>query len=154
MNVDLIKNLKRHSTLGLMALILVTLNVYFGHYITRQSKLINESIPDESEKISSALMMAILVLGYLGAASSIASVVYKEGTLLVILGLAHYVWITCLCIWALIAGRKMNTLNSAEEDSEIWFHGFWGMFFTPLYFNFKVNKLNEMLPGMPPVAEQ
>jgi len=147
MNTDLIKKLKSQSTWRLFALILVTLNVYFGHYIKRQSQWINESIPDENEKIPSALVIAILVLGYLGAASSIASVVYKEGTLIVILGLAHYIWITCLCFWALIAGRRVNMLNSAEEGSETWFHGFWGMFFTPLYFNFKVNKLNEMLTG-------
>ncbi|MBC8285513.1 MAG: hypothetical protein H8E32_17000 [Nitrospinae bacterium] len=145
MNVDLIKKLKSQGTWRLFFLVLVSLSVYYGHYIKRQSRWINELISNEDEKISSTLVIGILVLGYLGAASSIASFFYKEGPLLIILGAIHYIWITCLCVWSLVAGKRMNMLNSAEEGSEVWFHGFWGMFFTPLYFNYKVNKLNEML---------
>lgn len=145
MNADLIKNLKSQGTWRLFFFVLFTLTIYYGHYIKRQSRWINESISDENEKLSSTLVHGILVLGYLNAASSIATALYKEGLLIVLLGVAHYAWITCLCLWSVVAGRRMNLINSAEEGSDIWFHGFWGMFFTPLYFNFKVNKLNKML---------
>ncbi|MEK9627917.1 MAG: hypothetical protein VW455_02750 [Nitrospinota bacterium] len=145
MNVDLMKNLKSQGTWRLFFFIMVTLTIYYGHYIKRQSRWINEAIADENEKLSSNLVNGILVLGYLNAASSIASALYKEGLLILLLGVAHYAWITCLCVWSVVAGRKVNTLNSAEEGSDTWFNAFWGMFFTPLYFNFKVNQLNQKL---------
>ncbi len=146
MNVDLIKNLKRHSTLGLMGLILITLGVYYGHFISRQSKRINELIPEGQEKIPSMLPTSVLVLGYVILLFSVAIFfVSDKQTIALVTSVLHYIWLTCLCVWSLIAGRRMNMLNSAEEGSEVWFHGFWGMFYTPLYFNFKVTQLNERL---------
>ena len=37
----------------------------------------------------------------------------------------------------------MNTLLAATKVEPDWFHGLWTFLFTTLYFNFKINKLND-----------
>lgn len=50
-----------------------------------------------------------------------------------------------IIVWGFKARNRMNQiLDSAENDSK-WFHGLWTFLFSPLYFNFKINQLNEMV---------
>ncbi len=129
-----------------MGLIFITLGVYYGHYIKRQSKPIDELIPAGQEPIPPMLATTVLVLGYVALPFFFAIAFVNDPKMIALVSsVIHYIWLTCLCVWCLVAGRRMNLIHSAEEGSDIWFHGFWGMFFTPLYFNYKVNKLNEML---------
>ena len=49
----------------------------------------------------------------------------------------------CLLVWAFKARNRMNTILQIKAGSPHWFHGLWTFLFQGLYFNYKVNKLNE-----------
>jgi len=53
------------------------------------------------------------------------------------------VWGILVLIWAFKARNRMNMLLSVTKNDPRWFHGLWTFLFTALYFNFKINKLNE-----------
>ena len=46
-------------------------------------------------------------------------------------------------VWGFKARNRMNVILSSGKTDNEWFHGFWTLLFTPFYFNFKVNKLDE-----------
>ena len=79
MSIDLIRKLKRQSTWALFGLAVITLRIYYGHYIKLQSKFINELIPEGQEKISPKLVTFIFILGYLGVPLFVPFSIFEEG---------------------------------------------------------------------------
>jgi len=62
-NLNLIKELQHQGTWRLVILSIVTLTVYWAHYIARQSKIINTVVSDK-EKISKEFIVVLFVLSY------------------------------------------------------------------------------------------
>jgi hypothetical protein len=146
MNIDLIKKLKRHGTWQLFGLWFITLGIYTGYYIKRQSKLINELIPEGQEKISPKLVTFIFILGYLSAALFFPFFIVEEGhPIETVSTILDYIWGFSVCGWGFIAGALLNVVNSAEKGSKIWFGKIWSLLFGALYINYKINKLNKMI---------
>jgi hypothetical protein len=79
MSIDLIRKLERQSTWALFRLAVITLRIYYGHYIKRQNKFINELIPEGQEKISPKLVTFIFILGYLGVPLFVPFSIFEEG---------------------------------------------------------------------------
>ena len=48
-----------------------------------------------------------------------------------------------IVVWGFIARGRMNRFCGAMPGSSGWFHGFWTFLLTPLYFNYKVNRIAE-----------
>ena len=59
--------------------------------------------------------------------------------------LLNWAWIILELVWGFKARNALNFIYNFKKGSEPWFHGFWTFLFTQLYFNYKVNSLNERL---------
>ena len=110
----------------------------------RQSKFINELIPEGQEKISTKLVTIIFILGYLGVPLFVPFSIFKEGhPIETISNVIDNIWMLCVVFWVFCASKLINFLNSDEKGSEIWFNQIWSLLFGPIYFNYKINKMIE-----------
>ena len=143
MKKQILTELESQSTWKLFGLSLVTFFVYAAHYIKRQTKVINANC-ESRDKISDGFIVFILLISYLSLALFIASLFVDETHPIARVSnfvdrLSHL----CYMVWGFKARNRMNTILSSEKKTKNWFHGLWTFLFSPLYFNFKVNKLIE-----------
>ncbi|MDC1121743.1 hypothetical protein OAT11_00155 [Nitrospinaceae bacterium] len=88
----------------------------------RQSKFINELIPESQEKIFTKLVTFIFILGYLGVPLFVPFSIFKEGhTIETISNVIDNIWMLCVVFWVFCASKLINFLNSDEKGSEIRF---------------------------------
>ncbi|GBE04490.1 MAG TPA: DUF4234 domain-containing protein [Nitrospirae bacterium] len=143
-NEELAGQLKSQSTWRLFFLTIITLGIYSAHYIYRQTKIMNHSL-NGGHKISEDLVKFIFVFSYVTAIITIPYLFAPEGhSIETLYDLLDLIWGILIVIWAFKARNRMNMLLSAVKGQPHWFHGLWTFLFTNLYFNFKINKLNEM----------
>ena len=135
--------LKNQSTWRLLLLSVITIGIYLAHYIRRQTKILNENL-DDNDQISYGFVNTILVLSYISAALVIPYVYFDDGHFTEsISDFADQVFNILLIVWAFKARNRMNAILQTQKGSGNWFHGLWTFLFTGLYFNYKVNKLNQ-----------
>lgn len=140
---ELVSHLKSQSTWRLVLLSLITLGVYTAHYIKRQTRIINEQL-DKKRQIPEVLVATILVLSYVSIILLIPNIMVEEGhPITKICGLLDKLWSLFIIIWAFNARNRMNQLLAVNKGQPHWFHGFWTFLFSPFYFNFKINRLND-----------
>ena len=140
---DLIEKLKEQNTWRLLGLGIITYGVYFAYYIKRQTDKINTHL-DEDTAISHGFIGSIFVMFYLSAALLIAYIIVPYGH--PVEAVSDFADIICgimLLVWGFKARNRVNAVCSFNSNIKRWFHGFWTFLFTPLYFNYKVNQLNE-----------
>ena len=88
----------------------------------RQSKFINELIPEGQEKISTKLVTFIFILGYLGVPLFVPFSIFEEGhPIETISNVIDNIWMLCVVFWIFCASKLINFLNSDEKGSEIRF---------------------------------
>ena len=142
MNTRIITDLQSESTWKLFGLSFITYYVYAAHYMKRQTKIMNEHCEN---KISDGFILFIISISYLSLALLVAYLFVEESH--PITKISEFVDRICTIsylVWGFKARNRMNLILSSEKKSKEWFHGLWTFLFTPLYFNFKVNKLEEM----------
>ena len=85
-----------------------------------------------------------MVISYLSLALFIPYLFVEETHPVAALsGLVDFICSVTLIVWGFKARNRMNVILSNSKTDNEWFHGFWTFLFTPLYFNFKVNKLDK-----------
>jgi hypothetical protein len=141
---EILSQLKSQSTWRLFFLSFITLGIYTAHYIKRQTTRMNQYL-DRERQISEGFVSTILILAYVTVILVIPYVLIEEGPIEGISNLLDAVWSILVLVWAFKARNRMNMLLSATKDQARWFHGLWTFLFTALYFNFKINTLNESL---------
>lgn len=140
---DTLNSLHYGSTWKLFLLTVITLGIYLGHYILRQNKIINEQLSD-ADKIRNGLALTILVGGYLSIILFIPVLINPEWYQLESVSDAIDSFVSILCVvWGFKMRNRMNVILEANQGEATWFHGGGTFFFTPFYFNYKVNKLLE-----------
>jgi len=145
MRHEIISELKSQSTWRLFGLSLITFFVFAAHYMKRQTKIINEHY-DREDKISEGFVTFVLVITYLSLVFFVAYLFVEDSHPVArISDLIDRLSIFAYLIWGFKARNRMNIILSSEENAKMWFHGFWTFLFTPFYFNFKINQLNEGL---------
>ena len=145
MNNALITKLQHQSTWRLLFLGLITFGVYWAYYLKRQSSIINEHI-EEPQQIPVGFVSAIFVLSYLSLFMLIPYALVEEGhPVEKFSDLLDVVWCIGIIVWGFKARNRMNSLLPHDEVKEYWFSGLWTFLFSPLYFNFKINKLESRL---------
>ena len=139
----IVNQLKSQSTWLLFFLSFITLGIYTAHYIKRQTIILNKHL-DREQRISEGLVTTILILAYVTVILIVPYVLLDEGHPIewVSNGLDH-VWNVLVLIWAFKARNRINMLLGGTQYQPHWFHGLWTFCFTFLYFNYKVNNLNE-----------
>jgi hypothetical protein len=149
---ELTRTLKCESTWKLLALAIVTCGVYVFHYIADQTRHINYCLAD-SMHIPVGLVRAIGVLSYVSLALFLGYFFVDEQHPIAVLGnYAGCAWSLLVLAWGFYATNRMNTISGARPDDPRWFHGLWTFLFTPLYFNYKVNVLNDLYLEARPAA--
>ena len=143
MKHKILSDLRSQSTWKLLGLSLITFFVYAAHYMKRQTKIINEHYERE-DKISEGFITFILIVSYASLLLFIAYLFVDEShPVAKISNLVDRVSNIAYIVWGFKARNRMNIILSAEKKTKNWFHGLRTFLFSPLYFNFKVNKLNE-----------
>lgn len=139
----LIRNLKEQTTWRLLGIGIITYGVYFAYYIRRQTGKINSHLGKESA-ISNGFINSIIVMSYISAALLVPYMIVDYGhPIEKISDYTDRIWGIMLIVWGFKARNRVNILLSANSESDHWFHGLWTFLFTPLYFNYKVNQLND-----------
>lgn len=142
-HADLIRDLKSQSTWRLLGLGIVTYGVYYAHYCATQSQVINRHLGDKPH-IPAGLVATFIILSYVSLGLLLGYLlVDKHHPIAILSNVADKLWIVLLLIWGFMVRNRINSLNSITPEDPRWFHGFWTFLFTPLYFNYKVNVLNE-----------
>lgn len=140
-----ISQLKSQSTWRLLLLSLITVWIYHAHYMKRQTRIINQQLAKE-QQISDELVNVILILAYVTALLFVPYFLVEEGHPIErISDILDLVWMILSIVWAFKARNRMNMLLALTKNKTNWFHGFWTLLFTTLYFNYKINKLNDTL---------
>ena len=140
---ELIEKLKDQSTWKLLGLGIITYGVYFAYYVRRQTDKINSYI-DGQAAISNGFIISFFVMSYLSAALFIAYILVPYGhPVETVSDFSDWIWVIMLLVWGFKARNRINSICRFDRSSSSWFHGFWTFLFTPFYFNYKVNQLNE-----------
>ena len=145
MEKQLLNQLKSQSTWRLLGLSIITFFVYPAHYISRQTKILNEYC-DPKNQISNGLVSFIFIFAYLSLALFVPYILVEEGhPIEVISDVVDSISGISFIVWGFKARNRINRVLNLERNDKEWFHGFWTFLFSPLYFNFKVNQINEMV---------
>jgi hypothetical protein len=144
-HANLLKRLNYQSTWSLALLTMVTFGAYPAHYIYRQTSIINQYI-DSEEQCPKGCEYVIFVFFYLNALCGIASLAVVEGhpvqRISDIFGLA---WGLLALFWSLWARGRMNKLLYGKYGQPYSYSISWSIIFFFCYFNYRSNKIYEML---------
>lgn len=140
---ELIEKLKDQSTWRLFGLGFITYGVYFAYYVRRQTDKINAHL-DGQAAISDGFVSSFFVMSYLSAALLVAYIFVPYGNPIETASdFADWIWVVMLLVWGFKARNRVNSVCRFDPSSPNWFQGVWTFLLTPLYFNYKVNQLNE-----------
>ena len=138
----LLRELKSQSTWRLLGLGIITLGTYYVHYCARQSRIINQHLGRNS--IPSFLVISLYVLSYASLVLLVGYFLVDEGHPAAIASdSADKLWTLFVLIWGFYARNRVNGLASFASDDLRWISGLWTFLFSPLYFNYKINVINE-----------
>ncbi len=142
---EAIGSLKSESTWQLLGLGIITLGVYFYHYVASQTHQLNYYLSDR-QQVPQALLWSIFVTTYTSLALFLWSLFVEDDHPVMHLDLGiNLTSSLLLLVWGFYARNRMNLLNQADKHDPAWFHALWTFLLTPLYFNFKINVLNLQL---------
>lgn len=145
MKHTIILDLKFGSTWKLFCLTIITYCVYPAHFIKAKTSIINAHC-DASDRISGSFVKFIIAVAYLSLALFITSYFVEETHSIVgFSNFTNFVGSVNFMIWGFQARYRMNKILSSEMAEKEWFHGLWTFLFSPLYFNYQVNKLKATL---------
>ena len=147
MNKDgLLVSLRSQSTFRLLCLSIVTLGVYTSYYMRRQTRIFNRHLQEE-DAIPEMFVSGLIIVAWTGVAMLVPYMLVEEGHPVELLSdFIDLLWGILALAWSFTARKCMNTLLSASKKDEEWFNGIWTFIFTVMYFNYKVNSINEAMP--------
>lgn len=144
---EMLRSLQSQSTWRLLGLGIITYGVYYAHYCARQTRILNSGLM-EDRRIPAGFIGAILVLSYASLVLFFGYLFVDEShPVAIISNLADKVWIILMLAWGFYARSRINEISGITKHDAQWFDGLWTLLFAPLYFNYKVNVLNESLWG-------
>jgi len=143
LNMECITSLKSQSTWRLLGLGIITIGIYFAHYIRGQTAKLNQYL-DESSIISKSFIDGFVLLSYLSVLLIIPYILVDDGhPIEMVSDILDFIWSIYLLVWGFKARNRVNKICQLRSDEREWFSGLWTFLFTPLYFNYKVNVLCE-----------
>ncbi len=141
---NLIEQLKDQGTWRLFALGVLTLGIYYTHYLNRQTDRLRHYLrPDPV--VSDAFLITMTALAWVSAGLTIAWLLDPSWFYKVTSHIAYSLFMLLVIIWGFRANQRLNWHYKLPPNSAYCFKGVWTVLFSPLYFNFKINQLNRML---------
>lgn len=147
-NKGLITQLQGQSTGLLLLFGLITYGLYWAYYARWQTQKINAEV-DDSLKISTFFVHTLFVMSHLSFVFFLIYTFSGEAAANSIMGsqFVDIVRTLMLVVWGLLARDAVNAHCEIKSTDEDWFNGPLSFFFSPLYFNYKVDLLNEKYKG-------
>jgi hypothetical protein len=140
----LLRSLRSQSTWRLLALGFITYGVYFGHYIRGRTLILNRHFP-ANRAIPPFLVWTVLLLGYVNLSLFVFdSIVELSEPVAAGSQLVDLAWGAAVIVWGFRARSRMHFLLSATYGDDFWFNRLTTFLFTPVYFNYKVNVLEDL----------
>ncbi|CAA6805692.1 MAG: Unknown protein [uncultured Thiotrichaceae bacterium] len=143
-NKGLISLLKGQGTGMLLLLGVISYGLYWAYYARSQTKKINAEV-DDSLKISPFFVHTLFVMSHLSFVFFLLYILSGEAASNNIMGsqFVDIIRTLMLVLWGLLARDAVNAHCEIKTTDEDWFSGPLSFFFSPLYFNYKVDLLNE-----------
>jgi hypothetical protein len=134
-----IDELREQSTWRLLALSIVTYGIYTAYYCKRQARTMNRHLAVDRQ-IPEGLGNTVVALNWLSLALFMPYVMdYRHHQIEEVSDFVDLVAVVSFVVWGFVARGRANLIFEAQRGDGRWFHGFWTLLFSPLYFNFKVN---------------
>jgi hypothetical protein len=144
---ELVSKLQGLGTLKLILLSIITLGVYESYYIKKQTQIINE-YTDEGLTIQNGFITGIILLAWVSVALFLPYVITEEDHPIVYVStFVDVLWSILTIMWSFKARNRMHALLLSSKDQAGWFKGLWTFLFTAIYFNYKINRINALLPN-------
>jgi len=140
MNNSFIESLKVQSTWKLVGLSIVTLGIYYAHYMRNQNFIINDNVSND-DKISETFATAFLVFTYTSVIFMPINMFIQSATIDTIYSIFNSIVLVMIITWGFKARNRLNKYCNFDKSNKYWFHGLWTFFLTPYYFNYKVNSI-------------
>lgn len=140
--------LKIESTWKLLGFGIITYGVFYAYYLKAQSKNINK-LDFKQNRISEDFVLLFWNLSWASLFFFVFSTLIsfdpnQKNWYRLIHGLSNitnHVWYITLLVWGFLARNRVNSALGITRKDSGWFSGIWTFLFTPMYFNFKINKL-------------
>lgn len=134
--------LKHQSTWRLLALGVVTLGVYYAHYCARQTRVINAHA---GRNVIPPLLAVITFAAAYGSLALFAAYFFVDEQHPIAIASNASDWLAMLPVmaWGFYARAAVNRLLSLGESDPHRIRRLWTLFFSPLHFNYRVNRMNE-----------
>ena len=135
---SLVKELKTQSTWKLFLFTILTLGIYYVHYIKKQSIIINKYM-DNKNKISDIGVRMLMGFTYFNVILVLINSFSFTHANAIILDYISWILFIMIIIWGYTAKNRLNEYSKLDKSSAYWFHGLWTFLFTPFYFNYNIN---------------
>jgi hypothetical protein len=140
----LLRSLRSQSTWWLLALGFVTYGVYFGHYIRGRTLILNRHLPAD-RAIPQFLVWTVLLVAYVNLFLFVFDSIFELSEPVAVGSqLLDLAWGASVIWWGFSARSRMHFLLSATYGDDFWFNPLATFLFTPVYFNYKVNVLEDL----------
>lgn len=132
----------------LLLLGVISYGLYWAYYARSQTQKINAEV-DESLQISTFFVHTLFVMSHLSFVFFLFYTLSGEAAVNSIMGreFVDIIRTLMLVLWGLLARDAVNAHCEIKDTDEDWFNAPLSFFFSPLYFNYKVDLLNEKYKG-------
>jgi len=135
-----ITQFKRQSVWVLIGLTIITATIYWPFWLRRQSRLLNQSLPQKA--IPTWFFPVLIALTILNFGWAIPEVSTDDAPGIIAIGkLLNIADGIFTIVWVFKVRNRLNTLLCFSKNDKTWFGGVWTFLFGILYFQFKINRL-------------
>lgn len=136
-----ITQFKRQSVWVLIGLTFITATIYWPFWLRRQSRLLNQSLPQQA--IPTWFFPVLLALTILSIGWAIPEVLTDDAPGIIAMGkLLSRADLIFTIVWVLKVRNRLNALLETSKKDKTWFGGVWTFLFGIFYLQFKINRLS------------
>ena len=135
-----ITQFKRQSVWVLIGLTIITATIYWPFWLRRQSRLLNQSLPQQA--IPTWFFPVLLALTILSIGWAIPEVLTDDAPWTIAIGkLLSRADLIFSIVWVFKVRNRLNALLESSKSDKTWFGGVWTFLFGIFYLQFKINHL-------------
>ena len=135
-----ITQFKRQSVWVFIGLTIITATIYWPFWLRRQSRLLNQSLPQQA--IPTWFFHVLIALTILNIGWAIPEVLTDDAPGIIAIGkLLNIADGIFMIVWVFKVRNRLNALLCFSKNDKTWFGGVWTFLFGIFYLQFKINRL-------------
>ena len=140
-----ITQFKRQSVWALVGLTIITATIYLAFWLRRQTRILNQNLPQQ--QIPGWFFPVSLILTILSLGWTIPEVLTDDARGIVAFGkLLSRADLIFMTVWVFKVRNRLNVLLETSQSDKTWLGAVWTFFFGTFYLQFKLNRA-----GVPPL---